>query len=170
MPTLEVAEAANVRGRLDRAGHDAFKSAANLHFERVDHGVGGLADRNHYDAARGLQIKKIFKNAQNAAFAIHVPLKCPINAGFSESMLEEMARGDTHVESKALAIRGHGRILYEGRERAWRQVLFVILASFLCDVYFTRQRNSAILCPTKAPSPARIRRSVMRSARKWCVT
>ena len=88
MATPEIAEAANLRGRLDRAGHDAFKSAANLHFERVDHGVRGFTDRDHDDAAIGLQIKKIFKNAQNAAFAIHVPLKRPINAGFSESMLE----------------------------------------------------------------------------------
>src|SRR5437016_4653263 len=165
MAALEIAEAANLRGRLDRAGHDAFKSAASLHFKRVDHGVRGLADRDHDDPPVRLQIKKIFKNAQNAAFAIHMPLKRPINAGFSESVLEKMACGDAHVESKALAIRGHGRILYEGRERAWQQVLFVILASFLCDVYFTRQRNNAILCPTIAPSPARMRRSVIRSAR-----
>jgi len=88
MPTPEIAEAANLRSGIDRAGHDAFKSAASLHFERVDHSVRGLADRDHDDAAIGLQIKKIFKNAQNAAFAIHVPLKRPINAGFSESMLE----------------------------------------------------------------------------------
>ena len=120
MATPEIAEAANLRSGIDRAGHDAFKSAASLHFERVDHSVRGLADRDHDDAAIGLQIKKIFKNAQNAAFAIHMPLKRPINAGFSESVLEKMACGDAHVESKALAIRGHGRILYEGRERAWR--------------------------------------------------
>ena len=88
MATPEIAEAANLRSGIDRAGHDAFKSAASLHFERVDHSVRGLADRDHDDAAIGLQIKKIFKNAQNAAFAIHVPLKRPINAGFSESMLE----------------------------------------------------------------------------------
>src|SRR2546428_11852822 len=150
MATLEIAEAANLRGRLHRARHDAFKSSANLHFERVDHGVRGLADRNHYDAAIGLQIKKIFKNAQNAAFAIHMPLKRPINAGFSESVLEKMACGDAHVESKALAIRGHGRILYEGRERAWREVLFLIVARFFFDVLFTAsviRRFFALLLP-----------------------
>src|SRR5437899_11197319 len=113
MATPEIAEAANLRSGLDRAGHDAFKSAASLHFERVDHGVRGLADRNHYDAAIGLQIKKIFKNAQNAAFAIHMPLKRRINAVFSDSALEKLACGDAHVESKAPEIRGHGRMIYE---------------------------------------------------------
>jgi hypothetical protein len=36
-----------------------------------------------------------------------VALKCTINAGFGESVLEQMARCDTHVQRKSLAIGSH---------------------------------------------------------------
>ena len=77
----------------------------------------GLAGGNNHDSPIRFQVKEILKYAQHTAFAIHMPLKGAINAGLGESVLEEMARGDPHVESKALAIRRHGRILYERWER-----------------------------------------------------
>src|SRR5205809_8058124 len=87
MVTPEIAEAANLRSGIDRAGHDAFKSAASLHFGRVDHTARRLADRAHDDAAIGLQLTNISKNAQNASFAIHVPPTRPTNAALSRTLL-----------------------------------------------------------------------------------
>ena len=47
---------------------------------------------------------QILANAQHAAIAVHVALKCPVNAGFRERMLKQMTHGDPHVQGKLLAV------------------------------------------------------------------
>ena len=65
-----------------------------------------FADGDHQHAVVGIEIVQVLANAKHPAIAIHVALKCPVNAGFRESMLKQMTRGDPHVQGKFLAIGG----------------------------------------------------------------
>ena len=106
MASAKVAEAPNLRNRIDRTGHNALEAIARLHFERIDHGMRRFADGNHQHAIVGIKVMQVFANAEHSAIAIHVALKCPVDAGFRERMLEQMTRGNPHVQGKLLAIGG----------------------------------------------------------------
>src|SRR5882724_1685358 len=47
MSTLKISEAAHLARRLDRRSDDPLKSAADLIFERCDHGVSRFADGDY---------------------------------------------------------------------------------------------------------------------------
>ena len=104
MAAAKVAKASHLRNRIDRTGHDAFEAIARLHFQRIDHGMRGFADGDHQHAVVGIEVVQVFANAEHSAIAIHVTLKCPVDAGFGESVLEQVTRGDPHVQGKRLAI------------------------------------------------------------------
>ena len=106
MASAIVAKAPNLRNWIDRTGHDALEAIARLHFERIDHGMRGFADGDHEHAAIRIQVMQVFANAEHSAIAIHMALKCPVDAGFAERMLKQMTRSDPHVQGKLLAIGG----------------------------------------------------------------
>ena len=82
---------------LDRAGDDAFElCVANLRGERLGHGVPGFADRDDEHAPVGVEVVEIFADAQDAALAVHVASERSRNAGFSERVLEDLARCVAH--------------------------------------------------------------------------
>ena len=47
---------------------------------------------------------QVFANAKHPAIAIHVALECPVDAGFRKRMLEQVTRGDPHVQGKLVAV------------------------------------------------------------------
>ncbi len=91
MSAMKIAEAACLRIRLHGTGDDALEIVSRLNFQRADHGVRGLADRNHQYAVVGMKIVKVFADAQHAAFAGNMPLEGPINAGFSRGRVRKDA-------------------------------------------------------------------------------
>ncbi len=100
MPSAKITEASQLRSRVDRTGDDAFEAVSRLHFERIHHGVRRFADGDHEHAIVRIEIVQVFADAEHSAIAIHVTLKRPVDAGFGESVLEQMARGDPHVQGK----------------------------------------------------------------------
>ena len=85
------------------------KAVARLHFERIDHGMRRFADGDHQHAVVGIEVVQVLANAEHALVAIHMALKCPVDAGFRQRMLKQMTRGDPHVQSKLVAIGGRRR-------------------------------------------------------------
>jgi hypothetical protein len=50
---------------------------------------------------------QVFANSEDSAIAIDMALKRTVNTGFGKSMLEQMTRGDSHVQGKGLAMGRH---------------------------------------------------------------
>ncbi len=106
MAAAKIAEASHLRNRIERAGHDACEAAARLHFERIDHGMRRLANGDHQHAIVGIEVVQILANAEHTFIALHVSLKCPVDAGFRKCMLKQVTRSDAHVQGKLIAIGG----------------------------------------------------------------
>jgi len=49
---------------------------------------------------------QILANAEHTFIALHVSLKCPVDAGFRKCMLKQVTRSDAHVQGKLIAIGG----------------------------------------------------------------
>ena len=75
MSADKVSKTPHVKLRLNRAGYDSLESLPGLLMQGGQHGVRGLADCNHENAAMRMKVVKIFADAQHAAFAAHMPLK-----------------------------------------------------------------------------------------------
>ena len=106
MASAKVAKTPNLRNRIDRTGHDAFEAIARLHFKRIDHGMRRFADGDHQHALVRIEVMQVLADAQHSAIAIHMTLKCPVDAGFLEGMLKQVAGGDPHVQRKLFAVGG----------------------------------------------------------------
>src|SRR5271168_3094365 len=118
MSSAKIAKAAYLRGRLDRTGYDAFeRRLADLLGQGFGHRVSGLADGDHQDARIGLQIVKIFADAQHAALAVHMPGECFGDRSLGQRVAEDLASSVAHfVELRfALGVR-HGQD-YKDRSR-----------------------------------------------------
>src|SRR6059036_2092023 len=98
MAAAKIAEASHLRNWIDGSGYDPFESAARLHFERIDHGMGRLAEGNHQHPVVGIEIVQVLANAKHTFVAIHVTLKGPVNAGLGQRVLKQVAGGYAHVE------------------------------------------------------------------------
>src|ERR1700682_3287769 len=106
MSAAKIAKSANLRRGIDRTADNAFKAASSLHFQRIEQTVRRFADRDDRDAAKGIEIVEILADAQHSALTIHVSLKGFIDAGFGESVLEELPGSNAHINSKTLALCG----------------------------------------------------------------
>src|SRR5712692_274108 len=104
MPAPEIAKAARLRNRLNRTGHDAFEARARLHLQRIDLGMCGFPDGNHQHPAVGVEIVKVFTDAQHTSLTVNVPLESSIDGGFREGMLEKLPGGDAHVDGEPLSV------------------------------------------------------------------
>ena len=101
---MKVSEAARLRIRPHGTGDDALEITSGLNFQRVDHGVRSLADRDHEHAAVRMKIVKVFADPEHATFTANMPLESPINAGFTEGVFEKMPRRYSHLDSESFAI------------------------------------------------------------------
>ena len=54
----------------------------------------------------GVEIVEVLADPQNTAFANHMLLESPIDAGFGQCVFEKMARSDAHFDG--LLFGGHG--------------------------------------------------------------
>src|SRR2546422_4457659 len=104
MPAPEIAKAARLRNRLNRTGHDSLEARARLHLQRIHQSWGGFPDRNHQHPAVGVEIVKVFTDAQHTSLTVNVPLESSIDAGFREGMLEKLPGRDAHVDGEALSV------------------------------------------------------------------
>src|SRR2546422_3791112 len=104
MPAPEIAKAARLRNRLNRTGYDSLEARARLHLQGIHQSLGGFPDRNHQHPAVGVEIVKVFTDAQHTSLTVNVPLESSIDAGFREGMLEKLPGGNAHVDGEALSV------------------------------------------------------------------
>src|SRR6266849_7224743 len=96
MCAMKISEAANLELGFDRAGDNAFEACACYLVQCNQHGVGGFADCNDEHAAVGVEVVEVFANSENAALAMQVPREGLGDAGFAESVVEDVAGDVLH--------------------------------------------------------------------------
>src|SRR5579859_581446 len=97
MPTVKIAEAANLRCRLHRTRHNPLDGRPELLAEGFDHGVASLAQRDDAHLRIRVQVVKVFAHAQDAALAMHVSSESLFDGSLIQRMLKDGARRVTHL-------------------------------------------------------------------------
>jgi hypothetical protein len=88
---------------LDRRSDDPLEAAADLIFERCDHGVSRFADGDYEYPRVGIEIVQVFADAHYSAVAADVAGEGTINRGVFESVSKDLARNLTHLSELLVA-------------------------------------------------------------------
>src|SRR5579863_307679 len=96
--TEKITKAPNLGSGSHRRGYNSLKVGASLHLQCIHHGVCGLTERDYENAMVGVEVVQVLPNTQDATLANDVLPEGPIDTGFGQSVLENMARNHAHFD------------------------------------------------------------------------